>query len=204
MAVDLKLPGAKTAEPTSEESAGDATAMQEGIVQRYCVASGYILAAQVELAKAFELKDQAAQLEAEAATLQGGATLDKDAIKKNRQISDDASAAIQAKLDAEAPLTDEGRQHYINSLAPFANGVAETSKLPAEASAFSNAAQTTIKSASMTEKLSVTSKLAAGTYLAKEIPGYSARTMDTFKKIVTYANKNNIPVPEDATSLLGM
>lgn len=202
-AVDLgKLSPTKTSESAS--GSGDAMAMQEGIIQRYAEASGYILTAQNELALAFGLKEQAAALSAEAAALQGGATLDKDAIKKNRQLSDDANAAIQAKIAAGEPLTEEGRKHYINSLIPFSQGVVATSKLPAEASAFSDAAQATVKSASVMEKASLTSKLSAGMYLAKEIPGYSARMMDTFKKIVTYAQKNDIPVPADATAALGM
>lgn len=203
VALDLgKLSPTKTSDSAS--GGGDAMAMQEGIIQRYAEASGHILTAQNELALAFGLKEQAAALSAEATALQGGATLDKDAIKKNRQLSDDANAAIQAKIDAGEPLTDEGRQHYINSLIPFSQGVVATSKLPAEASAFSDAAQATVKSASVMEKASVTSKLSAGMYLAKEIPGYSAQMMDTFKKIVTYAQKNDIPVPADATAALGM
>jgi len=202
-ALDLKMPNAK---PAAEAAAGgpDAVAMQEGLVQRYAEASGYITAAQIELSKAFELKEQAALLESEAASLKGGATLDKDSIKKNRKVSDDAAAAIQAKIDAGAPLNDEGKQHYIASFMPFVQGLAVTKELPAEASTFSDAAQTTMKSASLTEKASLTSKLSAGTYVAKEIPGFSSKTMDTFKKIVTYAQKNDIPVPDDATAMLGM
>ena len=202
-AVDLKLPKAKPAAEAPAEGV-DTMAMQEGLVQRYMEASSYITAAQIELSKAFELKEQAALLESEAASLQGGATLDKDAIKKNRKVSDDAAAAIQAKIDAGAPLSDEGKRHYIASFVPFVQGMAVTKELPAEASTFSDAAQTTLKSASLTEKASLTSKLSAGTYVAKEIPGFSSKMMDTFKKIVTYAQKNDIPVPADATAMLSM
>lgn len=203
MAIDLKLPGTKAA-PEASASDVDAVAMQEGLVQRYREAADHMHAAHLELARAFELKDQVAKLEAEATTLGGGATLDKDAIKKNRELSDEVSAEIDRKIAEGAELSAEGRQHYVTSLEPLAKGVSATVKLPAEASSFSNAAQSQIKSASMTEKMSVTSKLATGTYLAKEIPGFSSKTMDNFKKIVTYAQKKGIPVPPDATALLNM
>lgn len=202
MAIDLKIPGAKAAAAPAADV--DAVAMQDGLVKRYAEAAGYMNAAQAELARAFELKDKAAALEAEASVLGSGATLDKDAIKKNREVSDAASAEIDQKIESGAELSAEGRQHYINSFLPLVKGVSATTKLPAEASTFSDAAQAQVKSASLTEKASVTSKLATGTYLAKEIPGFSSKSMDNLKKVVTYAQKKGIPVPPDATALLGM
>jgi hypothetical protein len=202
MAIDLKLPGTKAA--PAEGGGADAVAMQEGLVQNYAQSAAYINAAQAELAAAFGLKERAAELQAEAAALQGGATLDKDAIKKNRELTNQASAEIDAKIAEGADLNDEGRKHYVASLTPFGKGVSSAAKLPAEASSFSDTAQAQLKSASLTEKASVTSKLAAGSYLAKEIPGFSKSTFDSFKKIVTYAQTKGIPVPKDATAALGM
>jgi len=202
MAIDLKMPGTKAS--TAPAGDVDAIATQESLVKRYAEAASYMTAAQIELARAFELKDKASALEAEATVLGSGATLDKDAIKKNREVSDAASAEIDQKIASGAELSAEGRQHYIDSFGPLVKGISATSKLPAEASSFSDAAQAQVKSASLTEKASVTSKLATGTYLAKEIPGFSSKSMDNFKKIVTYAQKKGIPVPPDATALLNM
>lgn len=203
MAIDLKIPGMKSAAAPAASDI-DAVAMQEGLVKRYAEAAGYMSTAQAELARAFELKDKAAALDAEATVLGSGATLDKDAIKKNREVSEAASAEIDQKIASGAELSAEGRQHYINSFGPLVKGVSSTTKLPAEASSFSDAAQAQIKSASLTEMASITSKLVTGAYIAKEIPGFSTKSMDNFKKIVTYAQKKGIPVPPDATALLGM
>jgi hypothetical protein len=202
MAIDLKMPGTKaSAAPAGDV---DATATQESLVKRYAEAASYMNDAQSKLARAFDLKEEASALEAEATALGSGATLDKDAIKKNREVSDAASAEIDQKIASGAELSAEGRQHYIDSFGPLVKGISATSKLPAEASSFSDAAQAQVKSASLTEKASVTSKLATGTYLAKEIPSFSSKSMDNFKKIVTYAQKQGIPVPPDATALLNM
>jgi hypothetical protein len=35
------------------------------------------------------------------------------------------------------------------------------------------------------------------------LPGYSAGLLSCLGKLVTYANKNQIPVPKDATAALG-
>lgn len=202
MAIDLKMPGTKaSAAPAGDV---DAIATQESLVKRYAEAASYMNAAQIALTRAFDLKKEASALEAEAMVLGSGATLDKDAIKKNREVSDAASAEIDQKIASGAELSAEGRQHYIDSFGPLVKGISATSKLPAEASSFSDAAQAQVKSASLTEKASVTSKLATGAYLAKEIPGFSSKSMDNFKKIVTYAQKQGIPVPPDATALLNM
>ena len=202
IAFDLNLPGVSA--PSASASGGaNAEAMQEGIVQRYTQASTKIDMAQLELARAFDLNDQAAALEAQVTALKSGATLDKDGIEKQKKISDDANIAIQAKLDANTQISDEGKKHYVSSLIPFASGLALTAQMPSDLKAFADASKSQISSASLLDKLKITSKLSAGTYLASELPGYTTRVVDGFKKLVTFAKSNQIPVPKDATDLLG-
>jgi hypothetical protein len=200
-ALDLKMPS--VSKPAATSSGGNAIQMQEGVVKKYVEASGLLNKAQTEMLYAFGLKDKAAALEAQAAVLGSGATLDKDGIEKQKKLSEEANNAIQEKLDSNAQLDAEGKKHYANSLAPYAGAVSITSKLPNELSAFGNAAQSQIQSASLTEKLSVTNKLAAGMYLTKELPGYTGGLLGHLNKMVSYANKNQIPVPKDATAALG-
>jgi hypothetical protein len=202
LAFDLKLP-TKPAEQSAAPSGGDAVGMQEGVVRKYVEGSKQLNTAQTELLYAFGLKDQAAALEAQAKALGSGATLDKDGIEKQKKLSDDANKAIQEKLDSGTQLTAEGKQHYVKSLSPYAAAVTITTKMPAELSAFSNAAQSQIQNSSVLEKAKVVSKLSAGTYLVKELPGYSANLLSCLGKLVSYANKNQIPVPKDATAALG-
>jgi len=199
---DLKVPKLNDAQP-QPAAGGNAINMQEGVVRRYVEGASQINTAQTELLYAFGLKDQAAALEAQAKALSSGATLDKDGIEKQKKLSDDANTAIQAKLDSGAELSAEGKQHYAKSLSPFAAGVSITTKLPGDLSGFSNAAQSQIQSASVLEKVKVTSKLSTGLYLVKELPGYSANLLGCLGKLVTFANKHQIPVPKDATAALG-
>lgn len=200
-AFDLKVPSVNKQE--SAPAGGNAVQMQEGVVRKYVEASGLLNKAQTELLYAFGLKDKAAALEAQAKALGSGATLDKDGIEKQKKLSDDANKAIQEKVDSGAQLDAEGKKHYAASLSPFGGAVAITTKMPNDLSSFSSAAQSQIQSASPMDKLSVTSKLSSGVYLAKELPGYSAGLLSCLGKLVTYANKNQIPVPKDATAALG-
>jgi hypothetical protein len=202
LAFDLKVPKLNDAQP-QQASGGNAISMQDGLVARYVEASRQVNTAQTELLYAFGLKDKAAALEAEAKALSSGATLDKDGIEKQKKLSDDANAAIQAKMDSGAELSAEGKQHYAKSISPFAAGVAITTKMPNDLTAFSNAAQSQIQSSSVLDKVKVTSKLSSGLYLVKELPGYSVNLLSCLNKIVTYAKKNQIPVPKDATAALG-
>ena len=205
-AIDLKMPSVNKSQGSSaagSTTTGDALAMQEGVVAKYAEASRELNTAQTELLYAFGLKDQAAALEAQAKALASGATLDKDAIEKQKKLSDQANAAIQAKLDSGEQLSAEGKAHYAKSLAPYAAAVGITTKMPNDLSSFSTSAQSQIQSASMMEKVKVTSKLSAGTYLVKELPGYSANLLSCLGKLVSFAKKNQIEVPKDATAALG-
>jgi hypothetical protein len=195
-----KLPGMSGSK--SSGGGGNAVAMQDGVVQRYVQASTSVSTALRELALAYDLKDEAAKLDAEIASMQSGAVNDKDSLKKNSQVSSDAQAAVQKKMDAGTELTEEGRKHYIAALPHYVTGVRLTQQLPGDARNFSDAAQAQLASASLIEKTKLTSKLSTGTYLVGEIPGYSGRVLTGFKQIVTYAQKNKIPVPPDATAML--
>jgi hypothetical protein len=199
-ALDFKMPSipslnTKKGQDQSEQA-------QSQVLKRYADSSAYITTAQVSLAKAFGLKDQAAALEAQAAALNSGATLDKDAISRHKRVSEEAAIATQAKMDEGAQLTDEGRKYYIESLEPFGKGVQIATKLPNEINAFSNLAQTEMKSLTALDQAMLGSKLTTGMFLVTEIPGYTSRVFGSLGKIVSYAQKNEIPVPPDATDAL--
>lgn len=195
---DVKMPG-QSAQPAAS---GNAMAMQEGIVQRYVQASTSVDTALLELAAAYGLKDQAAATRLEATAFKSGAVIDKDALARHSE----ASAALQVEIDkrvaAGTQLDEEGKKHFANSLLPYALGLAMTTQMPKDLQAFSEAAKVQISSASMLDKMSVTSKLAAGTFLVTEVPSYTTRLASGFKQIVTFAQNNAIPVPKDATDAL--
>ena len=201
----FSLPSLGSDKPAA--NAGDqgaaAAVMQESVVQKYMAASREFTTAQIELAQAFDLKDQAAALQAQATVLGSGATLDKDGIAKQTQVSEAADKAIQAKIGSSTEITEEGKKHYVAALSPFGRGVLQTAGMPAELTAFGNSAQAQITNAPMLEKLGVTNKFKAGLYLVKELPGYTSRMYSSLKSVVTYGQKVGIEMPKDATAALG-
>ncbi|MDM4772959.1 hypothetical protein [Solimonas sp. SE-A11] len=196
-----KLPGVGASAEAQTAPAGDASGMQDSVIKTFVAGSIEISTAQASLLRAFDLKDQAAALEADAAALKSGAT-DQSTLSKATQSSKSASDEIAKRIAAGQPLSEEGKQHYVASLVPFAKGLVITSKLPPELKTFGDAAKQQVQAASLMDKASVTSKLAPGMYLVKEAPGYTSNAIDAFKKIVTFAQSNSIPVPADATAAL--
>ncbi len=193
-----KLPGLskETAAPASSGTS------QEGLVQRYVQASTSFNMALRELALAYGLKEHAAKLDAEITALQSGAVNDKDSLKKNTAVSSEAQAAVKERMDQNEQLTEEGRKHYAAAWQPYIEGYRLSRTLPDEASNFKASAQTQIDSASPLEKLKVVSKFSAGMFLAGEAPGFLGRVSTGFGQLVSYAQKNDIAVPKDATSML--
>lgn len=193
-----KLPG------SSKETAAPAggAVSQEGLVQRYVQASTSFNTALRELALAYGLKEHAAKLDAEIAALQSGAVNDKDSLKKNSAVSSEAQAAVKERMDKGEQLSEEGKKHYAAAWQPYIEGYRISRTLPGEAQNFKSSAQSQIDSASMLEKTRVLSKLSAGMYLAGEAPGFLGRVSTGFGQLVSYAQKNDIAVPPDATSML--
>jgi hypothetical protein len=54
----------------------------------------------------------------------------------------------------------------------------------------------------MLEKLSVTKKLSAGTYVASNLPGHISALGSGLTKAIAFAQSHKIPVPDDATKAL--
>jgi len=199
----IKVPGtSKSESSTSSSTAVDATAAQEAVVKQYQEASGLVLNSQAELSEALGLKSQAAELRAEAESMGSGATLNKDSIEATTALSARANASIQEKIESGEPVSAEGREHYVNGLSLYAQGVVATKDMTEEASAFSSAAKDEIGSASMTEKHKVTARLSAGTYLVKELPGFTSKLANGLGQVVAYAESADIPVPKEATDVL--
>lgn len=190
------IPGDSGADPSSSVS-------QESIVQSYVAANLLVLNATEKFAKAFGLKKQAAAVRAEADALQSGSTTaGKNEFKSSVSVSDKAMAAVQAKMDEGAVMSEEGKGNYIEGLGLAAESVMATKDMADDAKTFATAANLQIKSASMMQKLKVTKKVSAGMFVAKELPGYTSRLVANLGKVTAYAKSADIPVPEDATAAL--
>lgn len=193
------LGGSKTAVPPGT----DASASQDQLVKAYVAADVQTLLGQGKLAEALGLKDQAAEAATEAADLQNGSTATSDALSKANDVSTQVDSAVAAKLNENATLSDQSKSAYSDGLGHLGLGLLGTIALKDAAMNFQKSAQAQISSASMLDKMSVTKKLAAGTYVAKNLPGHITRLGSALKNAVAYAHSHNIPVPDDATKALG-
>lgn len=187
---------------TSQPS-GDAYAMQDKLVRAYGKTAVSVNKAQVLLAKAFDLKDLVAQLEAEQEALSSGSVTDEKSIKANKQLTEKANKAIQEKMKNGEQLSDEGREYYIKSFSPYVKGLLGSKKMVEESEGFVDSAKSTISAASFLEKAKLTQKLQVGTYLATKAPDLAKGLWETSKMMITYGQKNEIDVPEDATDSVG-
>ena len=198
MLKSVTAPAAAPAASGTPAAAVDPAVQQDGLVQSFVAAQQETLVAQIAFANAFGLKDQAALLQAEHDAL-GKGPLDKDGLAKLTSTTSDANAALSAKLDSETIATAEGKKHYADGLGHYLRAVLQTLALTKQAQNFTAG----LAQGSIFQKGQMLTKLAAGAYVAKSTPGFAKVMYDTSKKAVTYASKNKIPVPKDATSALG-
>lgn len=194
-----KLPGI-SASPSAATL--DPSSAQLQFFGKFTQARVEIGAAQMYLAKAFELKDQVALLEAEQATLKSG-SLDGDGIKKAKELSESVNEALAAKMAENAQLSEEGRSNFTASMPHLLQGTLLATKLPAEAQAFADTAQGALTSASLAEKVKFAGMAKAAAALATEVPGFTKSTVGAYKQTVAYGRSNKIPMPKDATDALG-
>ena len=187
----------------SSKPAGDAYAMQDKLIKTYVASATSINAAQIQLAKAFGLKDIATKLEAEKEALSSGSVSDEDSIEKNTEVSEEANKAIQEKIKSGVKMSAEGKKHYIKSFVPYVTGLVGSKSVIDEAKPFLESAKSTISNAGFTDTLSVTNKLKAGTFVATTMPSYVQSLWETSQLMVTYGKDNKIDVPEDATDSIG-
>lgn len=192
---DLKKLGSDVADDSSAVS-------EEAFVQKFVSTVDTVLRGQAELELAFDNKEGAAQLTAAADGLGSGSTVDKDVLEKTLAMSSATVASRQEKMDASAEMSAEAREHYLNGLLLSAQGAAGTKGLATEASEFAKSAQQQISSASMLQKAKVTKKLAAGMFVAQNLPSFSAELVENLNFLVSFAKNMDMDVPEDATSVM--
>lgn len=189
----------------SPETAGlDAIAIQDRLVQSYLAANGEVTAGLIAFAKAYELKDEAAALEASATGLAGGAVIEEAQLEANAKQSAQLLEVVKTKIAAEEALSDDARATFVAGLIPFVRGITATADLPKEFGTFLDAAQSEVAAASLLDKGAVTKKLSTAFWLTKQVPGHSAMLLSGLTQVLGYAQKNGIPVPDDATKSLSL
>lgn len=201
----FKLPAALGGSSASTASPGDSDAAvsQDGLVRTFVGSQMEVLAAQQELALAYDLKDQAALIASEQQALSSGGVTEASQIQTSIQVSDNANAAIAAKQAQQTALSEDGKKHYAASLPHFVKGVAGTRQLVVEASKFTASAKSAMTSGGIAGLAGGMTKLKAGAYVAKSTPAYSKQVFDAFRKTVSIGQSSGVKVPSDATQALG-
>jgi hypothetical protein len=182
---------------TATKSAAPDEAAQEVLVQQFARTQSHSLAAQIAFAQAFGLAEQVQLLEAERISLSGGA-VNTDSLKKSVSVSESVQKAISERVAAQPELTGDANKHYSVGLEQLALSVVETRKLVTEATRFTSGLSTL----GPLEMASISRKLTAGAWVAKETPGYARSLYGNTRMAMTYGRKNKVALPRNADSLL--
>lgn len=172
---------------------------QDALLAKFVASSQLIADAQLLAAKSLKLDELVAKMEAENKAKQGIAVDRIPAITENGVA---LVAGSNKLLNDGVKLDDESKKLYLDALVQYAAGLVATKSVVDTAPGFISSAKDTISSASITEKLSVTSKLEDGLYIAKELPGYAKSLWETSNVMMSFAKSNNIEVPADATKAI--
>ena len=114
-------------------SKADALKQQDQLLRSYTEVSLKITESQILLSQAFGLKEAAKKLEVERNALASGNVMSKDEIKKQRAVSEEAQASIDAKLEEGELISAESKKLYRQSLDPYFEGVLLTKDVVSEA-----------------------------------------------------------------------
>ena len=178
-----KTTGAATASAIASDLLDDEGSI--GVLPAFIVASGNVNKAQIMLAKAFNLKEQAALLEAESSAFEKGATIESDQIETIMVKQTETSKLIDEKIASGYKLSAEGHILYAKSLAPYSLGLYGLNKLVDEVK------DVKTSSVSFSEGLQLA-------VLTKGMPDYTDTLFTTTRSVLTYAKSIDIEIPDEA------
>ena len=179
------VPGADAISAAATKGSSESKSRM-GVVPAFIIAAGSVNKAQIMLAKAFNLKEQATLLEAESNAFEKGATIESEQIETITAMQTATSELIAEKIASGAKLSSEGRILYAKSLVPYAVGLYGLNKLVDEAQSL------------IANPMSLMSQGGQVVAVAKEMPGYTETLFTTTKSVLTYAKSNDIEIPDEA------
>lgn len=185
------VPGLDKSDDSSQTTSGpSAEVAQEALVKDYAFAAAMVLKAQQNFLKAFGNKNEAAKAGNRAeALLSGKGTPSKQELADAKEVSDEASAAINQLMSEDAEISEEGKVYYRAAMPYMFKGVQGLAQLGGTAKSFLDNAKNEIKAAGMGGAMKLKKKLAAGMYVAPKIPKLITDTTGNFKSLVTYGKK---------------
>ncbi|MBV1884257.1 MAG: hypothetical protein KUG82_21630 [Pseudomonadales bacterium] len=164
-----------------------------------------LLIAQGHLNRAFGLKEQAAISKTDYDALTAG-EIDKDQMKTIIKRAKHNDQLLAKKMDETKSLNHEGKTHYKKAIVPFALGVYKMVGLKKDYENYnksqnSSSASTPIwaKAKDVLRDLRV-ARMAIE--IGEELPSFANSLYGTSSKMITFANKQEIVVPKEATDYL--
>ena len=186
------LPGEDAKETSQPESGASAEVAQVQIVKDFDGALSSLIQAQVLLRQAFNIADESAAKEADAATLGLEDCEDKDCLDAKIGMSERNQVEIDKVLEEGRELDDRGKQHYAEALPLYAGGTIDMGRLVPEVGRWSKKAQEEIKDAGLRNARRVRQKLEVGTYIARRAPAIAKTFAGATKAVVTYGNAKQL------------
>lgn len=182
-------------------SQADVELQQENLVKSFVGTQRNLLEAQAMVAEALGLKSEKEKLDAERDSL-GKGNVDKKSLKKSVGLTEDAQKAIQKKMDAGEALSDSGKKLIAQSLVPYAKSVAGVNGMVNDAQTLADGIQGQVKAAGMMGAMKVKKAFDVGLYIAPKVPGLAAGMTKQLASMVSFAKKNGVKVPKEASDLI--
>lgn len=191
----------KEAESGGGASQADVEVQQQKLVKSFVASQENLLEAQSLVADALGLKGEKEKLDAERKAL-GSGSADKKSLKRSVGLSEDAQDAIDKKMEAGEALSDSGKKLIAKSLVPYAKSVAGVVDMVNDAKTLADGIQGQIKSAGMMGAMKVKKAFDVGLYIAPKVPGLAAGMTKQLTSMVSFAKKNGVKVPKEASDLI--
>lgn len=186
------LPKEDAEQPSQAENGATAEVAQVEIVKKFDGALSGLIEAQVLLARAFDIADESAAKESDAAALGLENCEDEDCLEAKIGMSERNQAEIDKALEEGRELDDQGKQYYGEALPLYARGTIDMGLLVPEVGRWSKKAQEEIKDAGLRNARKVKQKLQVGTYIARHTPALAKTFTGATKAVVTYGKAKQL------------
>lgn len=185
---------------TSSVSLEDAMSSQDDLVSAYVAGNKFDFKTKALLAEALGLRDEAATFQTAADSIGVGNVKD---IAATQAQTEGAQEAIELKMAESEGLSSESKAMVCESLVCLAASVTNYKKAAELSSGALESATSVIKGASLTNVVSLKSKLGPVLSVAPKVPGALTSIVATASKYFAFAKSAGISVPSDAGSVLG-
>lgn len=182
-------------------SQADVEVQQEALVKSFVGAQQNLLEAQSLVAEALGLKAEKDKLDAERDAL-GKGNVNKKSLKKTVGLTENAQKAIKKKMEAGESLSDEGKVLLGKSLVPYAKSVAGVAAMVSDAQNLAKGIQAQVKAAGFSGAMKVKKTFDVGLYIAPKVPGLATGMVKQLGSMVSFAKKNGVDVPKEASDLI--